>query len=110
MPPNSSAAAGDLQAALRLDDPADVGGVALAEIGDHALLEGVELTAELLGLLGGHRDGLAGDGFRDGLLLRREVVTVMSISFRLERDVDVTDGGGHADLHVLLPQRSTPRR
>ena len=45
-------AAADLQAALRLDDPADVGDVALAEVGDHALLERVEFAAEGLGLLG----------------------------------------------------------
>ena len=60
---------GDLEAALRLDDPTDVGGVALAEIGDHALLERVEFAAERLGLLGGHGDGLARDGLLDGLLL-----------------------------------------
>src|ERR1700722_6049576 len=31
-----------------------------------------------------------------------KVVTVMSNSFRLQREVDVADGDGHADLHVLL--------
>ena len=62
-------ASGDLQTALRLDDPANVGGVALAEIGDHALLERIEFTAELLGLLGGQGDGLACDRLLKGPLL-----------------------------------------
>ncbi len=37
-------------AALGLDDPADVVDVGLAEVGDHLLLDGVELAAELLEL------------------------------------------------------------
>ena len=71
----------DLEAALRLDDPADVGGVALAEIGDHAFLECVELAAERLGLLGGHGDGLACDGLLERLLGQEWLVTVMSTPF-----------------------------
>ena len=62
-------AATDLECALRLDDSADVGGVALAEVGDDPLLDRVEFAAERLGLLGGHGDGLACDRLGDGLWL-----------------------------------------
>ena len=62
MPPKSSARPPTSKAALRLDDLADVGRVALAEVGDHAFLERVEFAAERLGLLGSHRHGLACDG------------------------------------------------
>ena len=37
------------------------------------------------------------------------VMTVMSIPFVSECDVDVADGDGHADLHVLRFGCSTPR-
>src|SRR6476469_3332228 len=36
------------------------------------------------------------------LIVLGRVATVISNSFRLEGDVDVADGDGHADLHVLL--------
>ena len=49
-------AAADLEGALRLDDAADVVGVLLAEVGDHAFLDGVELAAERVGLLVGQGD------------------------------------------------------
>ncbi len=42
----------DFEGALRLDDAADVVGVALAETGHYAFFDGVEFTAERLGLLG----------------------------------------------------------
>ena len=52
-PANMQAAAADLQAALGADHVADVVGVALAEVGEDALADGVELLAEGLDLLGG---------------------------------------------------------
>ncbi len=59
------AAAGDLEAALGADDPVDVVGVALAEVGDDARADGVELLAEGLELLGGE----VGCGVGHGRLL-----------------------------------------
>ena len=47
------AAPGDLEAALGADDPGDVVGVALAEVGDDAPADRVELLAEGLELLAG---------------------------------------------------------
>ena len=105
--------AADLESALRLDHPPDVGGVALAEVGDHALLERVELRAERLGLLVGQSYRLAGDLLLDHALGGGDLLVGVdglnghgSISFRQrvcssKRDVDVADGHGHADLHVL---------
>ena len=65
-------AAGDLQAALGLDDAADVVGVALAEVGDHAVADGVELAAELVDLLGGQWDRVLGHDVSSlGLVVER---------------------------------------
>ena len=49
-------ASADFQRALGLDDAADVVGVVFAEVGHHAFLDGVELAAECVGLLGGQGD------------------------------------------------------
>ena len=60
-------AAGALEGALGLDDAADVVGVGLAEVGDHALADRVELGAELLELLGAEPVGAVADGGDRGL-------------------------------------------
>ncbi len=57
---HQQAAAGDLEAALGADDLADVVGVALAEVGDRARADGVELLAEGLELLVGQGGVRAG--------------------------------------------------
>ena len=59
-------AAGDLEAALGLDDLAEVLGVRFAEVGDDALADVVQLGAELVELLGG--EGAV--GVAHGVLLR----------------------------------------
>ena len=82
-------AAGDLETALRLDDPSDVGGVALAEVGDDPVSQLVQLAAERLDLL----------------RCRDVDVTLACVRVsRLRSDFkcDVAGGDGHAQLDVLV--------
>jgi hypothetical protein len=60
--------AANLECALRLDDSADVGGVALTQVGDDACAQRVEFGAEGFGHFRCHRDGFAADDLGDGLL------------------------------------------
>src|SRR5690606_31751653 len=60
-------APGQLEGALRGDDPADVGRVLGPAGGDHGLAEGVQLAAQLLDLLVGEVGGGGGLGRGGGL-------------------------------------------
>ena len=79
----SSARPADLERSLRLDDVADLGGVALAEVGDHAFLERVEFAAERVGLFGGKSD---------------PCLWTSSVLLSLQGEFDVADGRGHARI------------
>ena len=84
-------AAGDLELLLALDDAADVRRVLLAEVGEDALAQRVQLVAERVELVGGQRSFWS-----------------WSWSF-LPSQVDgaVADGGGDTDLDVFVGEEDS---
>ncbi len=100
-------AAEQRQAPLERDDRADVGGVALAEAGEHLVVDRLELLAELLDLLRGEAaqraldfgHGLAGHGHAIGPFLS----TLTARSPRVPRVRSRRSG-------TRAPRRRSPRR